>query len=64
VAAVGRIFLDREGAAEDDGRAEEAEVRFGNVTTVKIAVLAPMPRAIAAMAVRVKAGLATSMRRE
>jgi hypothetical protein len=34
------------------------------LTTVKIAVLVPMPRAMAAMAVRVKAGLAMSVRRE
>jgi hypothetical protein len=33
-------------------------------TTVKIAVLTPMPRAMAAMAVMVKAGFATSVRRE
>ena len=36
VAAVGGIFLGGEGAAEDDGRAEEPEVRFGNVDAVDL----------------------------
>ena len=36
VAAVGRIFLGGEGAAEDDGRAEEAEVGFGDVDAVDL----------------------------
>ena len=33
---LGRIFLRGEGAAEDDGRAEEAEVGFGNVDAVDL----------------------------
>ena len=36
VAAVGRVFLRREGAAENHGRAEEAEVRFGNVNAMHL----------------------------
>ena len=36
VAAVGSLFLGGEGAAEDDGRAEEAEVGFGNVDAVDL----------------------------
>jgi hypothetical protein len=36
VAAVGSIFLGGEGAAEDDGRAEEAKVRFRNVDAVDL----------------------------
>ena len=36
VAAVGGVFLRREGAAEHDGRAEEAEVGFGDVDAVDL----------------------------
>ena len=36
VTAVGGIFLGREGAAEHDGRAKEAEVRLGGVDTVDL----------------------------
>ena len=36
VAAVRGVFLRREGAAEHDGRAEEAEVGFGDVDTVDL----------------------------
>jgi hypothetical protein len=36
VAAVGSVFLGCEGAAEQDGRAEEAEVGFRNVGPVDL----------------------------
>ncbi len=36
MAAVGRVFLRREGAAQHDGRAEEAEVGFGDVDAVDL----------------------------
>ena len=36
VAGGGGVFLGREGAAEDDGRAEEAEIRFGDVNAVDL----------------------------
>ena len=36
VAAVGGVFLRSEGAAEDDGRTEEAEISFGDVNAVHL----------------------------